>query len=338
LAIEADRTAIQELAMWKRLVSAALAAHVSCGAWAASAIDAYPTRPIRLIVGFTPGGSDDYVGRVVGARITERFGQSVIVDNRPGAGGNIGVELLARATPDGYTLSSVGSITVASGPSLYTNIGYDPLRDFSYVARVAIGANVLFAHPTFPAKSVAELVALARSQPKAIRYGTPGVASLGHLAVELLQSVTRIELLHVPYKGPAPAVTAAVGGEVQIGVGASTAVIPVVQAKRLNALAATGAKRLSPLPDVPTVAESGFPGFSVTNNHGIVAPAGTPAPIIAKLNAEFNRILKEPDVQKAIADTGSQAGGGTPEEFAAFIKSESEKWAHVIKAGNIQLQ
>ena len=322
--------------MWKRLATAAMMAHAGCGAWAASAIDAYPSRPIRLIVGFTPGGSDDYVGRVVGARITERFGQSVIVDNRPGAGGNIGVELLARATPDGYTLSSVGSITVASGPSLYTNIGYDPLRDFSYVARVAIGANVLFAHPTFPAKSVAELVALARSQPKANRYGTPGVASLGHLAVELLQSVTRIELLHGPYKGPAPAVTAAVGGEVQIGVGASTAVIPVVQAKRLNALAVTGAKRLGPLPDVPTVAESGFPGFSVTNNHGIVAPAGTPASVVKLLNAEIRTFLQIEEIKAKFPVLGLEAAPGTPEEFTDIVKSELEKWTRVIREANIK--
>jgi len=322
--------------MWKRVVCAAIAAHAGCGAWAAGAADTYPSKPIRLIVGFTPGGSDDYVGRIVGARLTERYGQAVIVDNRPGAGGNIGVEILARANPDGYTLSSVGSITVASGPSLYTQIGYDPLKDFSYVARVAIGANVLFAHPSLPAKSVTELVALARTQPKTIRYGTPGVASLGHLAVELLQSVARIELLHVPYKGPAPAVTAAVGGEVQMGVGASTAVIPVVQAKRLNALAVTSARRLGALPDVPTVAESGFPGFNVTNNHGIVAPAGTPASVVKLLNAEVQALLQVAEIKAKFPALGLETAGSTPEEFREIVKSELEKWTRVIKDANIK--
>lgn len=321
--------------MWRGFTVAAMLVH-ACGAWAASASDTYPARPVRLIVGFTPGGSDDYVGRIVAARLSERFGQPVVVDNRPGAGGNIGAELMARSTPDGYTISSVGSITVATGPSLYTNIGYDPLRDFSYVARVAIGANVLFANPSVPAKSVSELVALARSQPKTIRYGTPGVASLAHLAIELLQSVSRIELVHVPYKGPAPAVTAAIGGEVQIGAGASPAVIPVVQAKRLNALAVTGPKRLGPLPDVPTVAESGFPGFNVTNNHGIVAPAGTPPAIVKLLNAEIRALVQTEEMKAKFPALGLEPAPSTPEEFTAIVKSELEKWTRVIKDANIK--
>src|SRR5687767_12467493 len=172
----------------------------------AAATDNYPVKPIRLIVGFTPGGSDDLVGRMVAGRITERFGQTVIVDNRPGAGGNVGVEITARSNPDGYTISSCGSITLASSPSLYPKLGYDPLKDFAFVSRVAIGANVLFAHPSFPAKSVAELVALAKAKPKFVQYGTPGVASLGHLTLEVLQSTSGARLTHVPYKGPAAVV------------------------------------------------------------------------------------------------------------------------------------
>src|SRR5262245_8689489 len=185
--------------MRNELRAVALILCAACDVWAAGGnLDGYPSRPLRLIVGFTPGGSDDYVGRVVGARITERFGQAVIVDNRPGTGGNLGAEIMARATPDGYTLSSVGSITLASGPGLYPRLGYDPMKDFAFISRVAIGANVLVAHPALPAKSVKELVALARSQPKAIRYGTPGVASLGHLTMELLQSLSQMQLVHVP--------------------------------------------------------------------------------------------------------------------------------------------
>ena len=313
-----------------------LAIQAIYAAWPAGAAQPYPSKPIRVIVGFTPGGNDDYVGRVFANRIQERFGQTVIVDNRPGTGGNIGVELMARANPDGYTLSSVGSITVASGPSLYTKIGYDPLKDFAYVSRMAIGANVLFVHPAVPAKTVPELVALAQAQPKELRYGTPGVASLGHLAVELLQSVTRTQLIHVPYKGPAPAATAVVGGEVQIGIGASSAVIPLVQAKRVHALAVTSPKRLGALPDVPSVAESGYPGFSVINNHGIVAPAGTPVPIVRLLNAEVRALLQNEEIRTKFPPLGLEPATSTPEEFTEIVKSELAKWTRVIKDANIK--
>ena len=200
---------------------------------------------------------------------------------------------------------------------------------------MAIGANVLVAHLSLPAKSVAELVALARSQPKTIRYGTPGVASLGHLTMELLQSLTGMQLLHVPYKGPAPAITAVVGGEVQIAIGASTAALPIVQAKRLNALAVTGAKRLGVLPDVPTVAESGFPGFDVVNNHGILAPAGTPASVVKLLNAEIRRMLQLDDVKAKFPTLGLEAAGSTPDEFRDIVKAELARWTRVIKDANI---
>lgn len=322
--------------MSRKLIMGLLAIQAIYAAWPAGAAQPYPSKPIRVIVGFTPGGNDDYVGRVFANRIQERFGQTVIVDNRPGTGGNIGVELMARANPDGYTLSSVGSITVASGPSLYTKIGYDPLKDFAYVSRMAIGANVLFVHPAVPAKTVPELVALAQAQPKELRYGTPGVASLGHLAVELLQSVTRTQLIHVPYKGPAPAATAVVGGEVQIGIGASSAVIPLVQAKRVHALAVTSPKRLGALPDVPSVAESGYPGFSVINNHGIVAPAGTPVPIVRLLNAEVRALLQNEEIRTKFPPLGLEPATSTPEEFTEIVKSELAKWTRVIKDANIK--
>ena len=322
--------------MSRKLIMGLLAIQAIYAAWPAGAAQPYPSKPIRVIVGFTPGGNDDYVGRVFANRIQERFGQTVIVDNRPGTGGNIGVELMARANPDGYTLSSVGSITVASGPSLYTKIGYDPLKDFAYVSRMAIGANVLFVHPAVPAKTVPELVALAQAQPKELRYGTPGVASLGHLAVELLQSVTRTQLIHVPYKGPAPAATAVVGGEVQIGIGASSAVIPLVQAKRVHALAVTSPKRLGALPDVPSVAESGYPGFSVINNHGIVAPAGTPVPIVRLLNAEVRAMLQNEEIRTKFPPLGLEPAASTQEEFTEIVKSELAKWTRVIKDANIK--
>jgi tripartite-type tricarboxylate transporter receptor subunit TctC len=304
---------------------------------AAMAAESWPARPIRMIVGFTPGGSDDYVGRIVAARLADRFGQPVIVDNRPGAGGNVGAEITARANPDGYTLSSCGSITLASSPSLYPKLGYDPMKDFAFVSRVAIGANVVFAHPSLQAKSMPELLALARAQPKSIRYGTPGVASLGHLAIELVQSLGKVELVHVPYKGPAPAVTAVLGGEVQIGVGASTAAIPLVQAKRLNALAVTSANRLSPIPAVPTLAESGFPGVEVTNNHGILAPAGTPVAIVRLINAEVRELLQTADAKAGLAVRGLEVAGSTPEEFRAIVQAELTRWTRLIRDARISV-
>ncbi|HYC47249.1 MAG TPA: tripartite tricarboxylate transporter substrate binding protein [Burkholderiales bacterium] len=306
------------------------------GAWGASAKpEGYPARPIRLIVGFTPGGSDDLVGRLAAGRFSERLGQSVIVDNRPGAGGNVGAEITARSTPDGYTLSSVGSITLASSPSLYPKLGYDPLKDFTFISRVAIGANVLFAQLSLPAKSVKELIALARAKPKSIGYGTPGVASLGHLAVELLQSTTKTQLVHVPYKGPAAAVTAVLGGEVPVGIGASTAVIPMIQAKRVQPLAVTSAKRLGPLPNVPTVAEGGFSGFEVTNNHGILGPAGVAAPIVKLLNAEIQGLLQTEEARAKLASYGLEVAGSTPEEFRRIVQSEFSRWTRVIREAGI---
>ena len=297
----------------------------------AIAAESWPARPIRMIVGFTPGGSDDYVGRIVAARLAERFGQPVIVDNRPGAGGNVGAEITARANPDGYTLSSCGSITLASSPSLYAKLGYDPLKDFTFISRVAIGANVVFAHPSFQAKSMPEFLALARAQPKSISYGTPGVASLGHLAIELVQSLGKVLLVHVPYKGPAAAVTGVLGNEVQIGVGASTAAIPLVQAKRLNALAVTSANRLAPIPAVPTLSESGFSGVEVTNHHGIFAPAGTSPVIVKMINAEVRELLQTADAKSGLAVRGLDLAGSTPEEFRAIVQSELTRWTRVIR-------
>lgn len=325
--------------MRKHLSKTALMASIALPVLVAGATPAagqeYPARVIRLIVGFTAGGNDDYVGRIVAARLNERFGQPVIVDNRPGAGGNTGAEILARAAPDGHTLSSVGSITLASGPSLYPKLAYDPMKDFAFVARVAIGSNVVFAHPSVPAQSLQDLIKLARAQPKAIRYGTPGVASLGHLTMEFLQSLGKFELGHVPYKGPAPAVTAVLGGEVQVGVGASSAAIPLVQAKRINALLVTGTKRLGPLPGVPTIGESGFPGIEVTNNHGILAPAGTPQAIVKLLSDEINALLRTEEARAGLAARGLDEAASTPEQFRRIVTAELARWTRVIKEAKI---
>ena len=322
--------------MWKRLLCTALMAQASFGAWAATGkADSYPSKPIRVIVGFPPGGSDDVMARVIGPKLTERFGHAVIVDNRPGATGNFAAEIAARANPDGYTLM-LGSMTgLTSSPSLYPKLAYDLLKDFSYISRVATGANVLLAHPSVPVKSVSELIAIARSKPQAIRYASPGVASPGHLAMEMLISRSGMKLLHVPYKGGAPSVLGLAGGEVEIGLGSGTAAIPMINAKRLNALAVTSAKRISALPTVPTIAESGFPGFDATSTFGILAPAGTPAGVIKLLNAEIRNIVQLNDVKATFATQALEAVGSTPDEFKAVTAAEIAQWARVIKDANI---
>jgi tripartite-type tricarboxylate transporter receptor subunit TctC len=322
--------------MWQRLLCTALLAHASCGVWAASGkADSYPSKPIRVIVGFPPGGGDDYVARVIGPKLTERFGQPVIVDNRPGVSGNLAAEIAARATPDGYTLMFIASTPLTSSPSLYPRLGYELLKDFLYVARVATGGNVLLAHLSVPVKSLSDLVALARSNPNAIRYGSAGVGSTPHLTMELLQSLTGMQLLHVPYKGGGLAAVALAGGEVDIGFVSITAALPMIQTKRSNALAVSSAKRTGVLPGVPTVEESGVPGYDVANTFGFLAPTGTPASVVRLLNAELRKIVQMDDVKSKLATQGMEAAGGTPDEFRAVIETEVAQWARVIKNARI---
>lgn len=321
--------------MWKGLLCAAIFACANCGVWAASGnAESYPNKPIRVIDSFPPGGSSDYMARVIGAKLTERFGQPVIVDNRAGASGNLGAEIVARANPDGYTLFLAVSAGLASSPSLYRKLGYDVLKDFSYISRVATGPQILLVHPSVPAKSLAELAAFARSNPKALRYGSGSVGSLGHLTTEMLLSRIAVKILHVPYKGAGPLFVALSGGEVQLGF-TSVAAIPLVQAKRLNAVAISGAKRLAVLPQVPTVAESGYPGFNATNTFGMLAPAGTPAAIVKLLNAEIRYIVQNDDIKAKFTAQGLEAGASTPAEYKAIIKAEMTQWARVIKDAQI---
>ena len=322
--------------MWKRLLGTVILAHASCGVWAASgSADSYPSKPIRIIDGFPAGGGADYLARVIGPKLTERFGQPVIVDNRPGAGGNLGAEIAARANSDGYTLLLGVSSALAPSRSLYPKLGYDLLKDFAYVSRVATGGQILVAHPSVPAKSLAEFVTLARSQPKTMRYSSAGVGSPGHLAMELLLSRTGMEILHVPYKGSPPAVTALLGGEVQISFASITAMLPTIQAKRLQALAVSSVKRIAVLPGVPTVAESGYPGFDVSSTFGIFAPAGTPAAVIKLLNAELRKIVQMDDVRAKFTAQALEAAASTPDELKTIIEAEVAQWARVIKDANI---
>jgi len=314
------------------------AAALSAVSLSAPAAAAYPDHPITLINPYAAGGPADVVARSLARALEKRLGQPVVVENKAGAGGVVGTNLIAKAAPDGYTIGTGNLAPMAVNPSLMKEMPYNPQKDLAPIILIENSPLVLSVNNELPVKTLADLIALAKKQPGKLTFGSSGVGGAHHLSGEMFREQAKIDIIHVPYKGGSLAATDLMGGHISMMFEMGYSALPAIQGNKIHPIAVTSAKRLAVLPDVPTMAESGLPGFESYNWQGIVAPAGTPAPIIAKLNAEFNRILKEPDVQKAIADTGSQAGGGTPEEFAAFIKSESEKWAHVIKAGNIQLQ
>lgn len=317
----------------------AMVALVNCATQAASSSPTeYASRPIRLIVGFPPGSTDDYNARVLAPKLTERLGQQIVVDNRSGASGHLAAELASRANPDGYTLMLAGTLTLASSISLYPKLGYDVLKDFVYVSTVSSGPNVLMAHPSVPVKSFQDFVALIKATPNALRYGSAGLASTGHLAMELLLARTGTQLLHVPYKGGGAAAAALAGGEVQAGFTSIPAGIALIGAKRVIALAVTSAKRTAALPDVPTIAESGFPGFDVKNNFGIFAPAGTPPAIVKRLNSEIRAIVAMDDVRSKLISSGVDPVSSTPSEHRALMEAEVKMWAKVVRDAKITLQ
>ena len=322
--------------MWKQLLCTAILSHVSCGAGAAAApADTYPTKPAKIIDGFAAGGNTDFMGRVIAAKMQERSGQTVLVDNRPGAASTIGGEFVARSAPDGHTMFiTLGTILSSSG-FLYPKLPYDIMKDFAYVSLAGMGNYVMLIHPGVPVKNVAELVALTKSKPQAFRYASGGVGSPVHLSVELLKLRTGMQILHVPYKGGAPAVIAAAGGEVEMTVVSVPSAAGMVKTKKLNALAVTGPTRIGVLPDVPTMKESGIPDYEVLDAIGLVTPAGTPANVIRAMNAEIRTILQMDDVKARFLEQGIDAMGSTPEEFRAIILKEQQRWGRVIKDANI---
>ena len=298
----------------------------------------YPSRPVRMLVAYPPGGGVDLAARVIGQKFTETFGQQTIIDNRGGGGGNIAMELTARAAPDGYTLIMTAAGPTAVNVSLYDKIAFDPVRDFAPVALVASTIYALVVHPGVDARSVKELVALAKAKPGKLTFGSSGIGGPPHLATELFKLMTGTDMVHVPYKGTGPAVADLMGGQIAFMFADALAAAPQIKAGKLRGLAVSSTRRFAFVPQLPTVAEAGVPGFSAVGWTGLLAPAGTPQPIVRKLNAEVVRVLPLPDVKEKLAGDGSEFGRNTPEEFAAFIKAEIAKWAKVIKASGARAE
>ena len=303
---------------------------------AAAFAQSFPDRPVRVIVPYPPGGSSDLVGRILGEGATESLGQSVVIDNRAGAGGTIGTVSVARSAPDGYTLIECTVGTCAIVPALMSNIGYDINKDFVPVMLIGGVANVFLVTPTFPPKTIKELVALAKQRPGEIVFGSGGIGNSPHMTVELLKYRAKIDMLHVPYKGSGPALIDAAGGQIQMLVENEPAVVQHVKSKRLRALAGTGPKRSAALADIPTMIEQGYDDFVVEAWFGVLAPAKTPRAVVDKLNASFNTALQNPRTRQRLEEVSVNIAGGPPEKFAAHIKAESDKWSSVIKANNIK--
>jgi tripartite-type tricarboxylate transporter receptor subunit TctC len=332
--------------MIAKTLAAFLAASMLAGAVAAQSIPrteatsarspaSYPVKPIRFIVPFPPGGGTDLVARLLSQKLSERFGQQVVVDNRGGANAIIGTELAAKAAPDGYTLVLALPASVAVNPSLYPNLPYDPLRDLAPVIQLNSIALLLVAHPSLAASSIKELIALARAKPGQITFGSSGTGGSSHLAMELFKLMAKVDMTHVPYKGGGPALNDLVGGQVQLYSGPAITSLPLVKAGRLKALGVTSAKRMQSLPDVPAIAET-IPGYESDSWQGVLMPKGTPSAIVNLLNREIAKIIRSPDVVERLASQGAEPVAGSPAEFGAYIKAETAKYAKLIKAAGIK--
>ena len=317
----------------------ALAAGATASLAAAPAKDLaseYPKRPIRLVVPFPPGGATDILARVVGKRLADVWIQNVIIDNRPGAGGTLGANLVAKANPDGYTLLMGTNASHAIAPSLYANLAYDALKDFAPITLVAIVPQVVVVHPALPVRNIRELIALAKQKPGELNFSSAGQGTPGHLGMELFKMLTGTSMIHVPYQGGAPGLTAVAGGQVQFMADNMNSALPFIQAGRVRAIAVTSAKRSGALPEMPTIAEQGVTGFDSGSWFGMFAPAGTPAAIVAKLHAETVKALQLPDVRQTLAQQGAEVGANTPAQFTELIKSDIARWAKVIQAAGVK--
>jgi tripartite-type tricarboxylate transporter receptor subunit TctC len=318
----------------RRLLAPILIATLILCAGSASA-QSYPSRPVKMIVAFPPGGATDIVARLVSQKLTEMWGHQVLVDNRAGASGTIGTDVAAKSPADGYTmlLGTMGNLT--ANPALYHNLTFDVARDLAPVTLVVAVNFVMVTHPSFPPKTVRELIALAKERPGQINYASSGAGGAPHLGAELFKGMAGVNLQHIPYKGSGPSFTDLLGGQVSLTIDSLAQALPYIKTGRLRALAVTGAKRASMLPEVPTMAEAGVPGYELTNWFGLVVPAGTPRDIVTRINADVVKILKMPDVRERLFGMATEPVGNTPEEFGAFMKSETAKWARVIKEAGI---
>ncbi|MBC7779580.1 MAG: tripartite tricarboxylate transporter substrate binding protein [Proteobacteria bacterium] len=308
-----------------------------CIAGGADAQPTWPAKPVRLVLPFPPGGGTDILGRAMAQRLGESVGQAVLLDNRPGAGGNLGAEIVARAAPDGYTLVLVAPGFVIS-PSLYRKLGYDPFKDFDPVSLVAVIPNLIAVHPSVPAQSVKDLVAFARAHPGKINFGSGGVGTSNHLATELLAVRTGISVVHVPYKGAATAMMDTVAGNVQLITIGTGAALAQVKAGKLRALATLTPGRVPNAPEIPTIAEAGYPGLEVQTWYAVFAPTKTPSAIVRRLNTELSRAMFEPDVRERLASIGAEPMKSSPEELAKFIREDYRRWADVIKSANLRAE
>jgi tripartite-type tricarboxylate transporter receptor subunit TctC len=322
-----------------RLVSAA--GFIFLGVLAAPFAPAqgYPAKPVRMVVGFPPGGPSDLVARTLAQKLSAGLGQQVIVDNRAGAGGVIATEQVAKSPPDGYTLihGTIGGIAVAM--SLNPNRGYDTLRDFAPITQNVTVTNILITHPSVPAKSVKELLALARTRQGRLNYGSSGPGTLPHLAGELLKLMAKVEITHIAYKGSAPSFTALLSGEVDMSFENSLIALPQIKQGKVRALAVTGERRSKLLPELPTIAEAaGLPGYGASGWYGLLAPVATPKAVVARLHAETVQSLRQPDVVERLSGQGAEPVGNTPQEFGAFIRAEIDKWARLVKAANMKVE
>jgi tripartite-type tricarboxylate transporter receptor subunit TctC len=302
-----------------------------------AAAQGYPNKPVRMVVGFPPGGGTDVVARVIGQKLSEWWGQAVAVENRPGATGTIGADAVARSTPDGYTLLMGHVNSHAIAPNLFKKLPYDPIRDFAAVAYVGYVPNVLAVHPSVPAKSMRELIALAKAKPGSLHFASSGNGSTQHLAGEMFKQLAGIDMVHVPYKGSGDAIKDLLAGVVELNFDTMPPVVEHIRNGRLRGLAISTPGRLAQLPDVPTFVEEGMTGFDVTNWYGVMAPAGTPRELVARLNADINKAMRVPEVRARLERVGTQLKEQSADEFNAFMKAELVKYAKLVKAADIKI-
>jgi len=306
--------------------------------FSAACAQPYPIKPVRLVVTYTAGGPADIAARALAQKLAEMWGQQVVVDNRAGAGGIIGTELVAKAAPDGYTLLHGTAAGLIINPLLVKKLPYDTFRDFAPVSMVVIVPQLLVTHPALPATTLKELIALAKARPGALNYASVGIGSPNHLGMELLKSMAGIDMVHVPYKGATPAMADLIAGQVQLAFNGMASVLPQIASGKMKAIAIGSARRSPAAPDVPTVAEAGLPGFEYVAWNGNFAPAGTPAALVNRLSADIRKALAAPDVVQRLASLGSEPGGNTPAEFAAYVKADHARWARVVQAVGLKAE